>query len=495
MRLFYILAICLVSAVCVAQSPEQKATAHSTAFAEEARQAGQTIERTYYKGGQIKTEQAFVNGVAVTSPVTYYENGQVQQEAIPVGEFSGPIHTYYETGALRTMTTYKKGKKDGYMRVYHDNGQLKQEFYYTEGRMTHAGRQYFASGKLAADAEPMTGLMNRYDEETGRIIEKVPFIDGRKEGVRLFYDTQGHQTGFQACQNNVCGAYTDLRQKPWYQYSFPNIHASFWLVRLPKTMLQTSRTFVQERNKLGLLQMQQMTADDPQISILYAYNADDLLSKVTIQFPLEGVKAVVEKDYTYAPRTITWKLNGVPVWVRKWDNTGAQTDESLNKARITETKDEPNKTRRILIQSPDVTCPVYISFTLNTKKVFKTEDVGVSYWNKQQSITLRRSVLWAFQPDGRVSFMYFQVPEQYLRLQYAYGIASRMIGESWLETNSQGQYTQFDMSYLFNQAGAITGQTLSAYNKDDPFHQNSLWDTIRQNYDDMPVAAESAIKQ
>lgn len=479
MRLFLIWTACLI------------ATLAGAAYIE----TGRTIERTYYEDGRTKTEQEFVNGVAVASPTFYYPNGRVQQEAIPVGDFAGQIRTYYDTGHVQTVTTYKKGKKDGYMRAYYDNGQLQQEFYYTEGRLTHAGRQYYASGKLAADAEPVTGLMNRYDEQTGRIIEKVPFIEGKKEGVRLFYDVQGKQTGFQTCQNNVCGAHTDLTNSPWYRYLFPNMHASFWLVRSLNSIIQASQAFVQERSLSGLVKWQQMTSDNPQIQISYAYNTENLLDKVTILFPVEGVRALVEKEYTYMPRTIIWKLNGIPVWRRYWDGAGVRKDESLNKARVTETENDRSKTRRLLIQSPDATCPVYISFVMDARDVIKTEDAGLVYWNKQTSDTIRRSVTWALLPDERVSFIYFQLPEQYVRIQYAYGIAARMIGESWLETNTQGQTTQFDMSYMFNESGRLSGQTLSTYDKDQPFHQNSLWDTIRQNYEDMPVAAEADIRK
>ena len=302
---------------------------------------------------------------------------QVQNEATQEVDQDGRTteRTYYNSGRLKTSTSYKDGKKDGYERMYYDNGQLKQEFFYTEGRLSYVGREYFADGKLAADAEPLTGLMNRYDEQTGRIIEKVPFINGKMEGTRLFYDAQGKKTGFQECQNSICGPRTDVSDSPWYRYVFSHPNVSFWLVRMPTSIVQTSRMFLQERSQSGLLRIQQMTPEDPQIRIIYAHNEETLPAYVQIEFPMENLQAIVEKEYSYAPRVIVWKLNGIPVWQRVWGDMGTK-DEPLNKARVTETKDEENNRKRILVQSPDVTCPLFISFVVDDNDVVKTEDAA-----------------------------------------------------------------------------------------------------------------------
>ena len=107
---------------------------------------------------------------------------------------------------------------------------------------------------------------------------------------------------------------------------------------------------------------------------------------------------------------------------------------------------------------------------------------------------MRRSVTWAFRGDGRIAFLYLQVPDKYLRIEYAYGAAMRMIGESWLENREGSETVQFDMSYMFKDDNYLSGQTLSVYDKDQPFYQGNSWDTIRQNYDEMPFANESIIK-
>ena len=47
------------------------------------------------------------------------------------------------------------------------------------------------------------------------------------------------------------------------------------------------------------------------------------------------------------------------------------------------------------------------------------------------------------------------------------------------------------LDYMFKDDNYLEGQTLSVYDKDQAFYQGNSWDTIRQNYDEMPIANES----
>ena len=400
--------------------------------------------------------------------------------------------TYYDNGQVHTSVEFKDGVQDGYTRVYYDNGQLQQEFYYTDGRPTFVGKQYFASGKLAADAEPTTGMMKRYDEESGSIIEKTPFVNGRKDGTRFFYDLQGKKIGFQTCQNNVCGARTDISNSPWYRYIFAQPEQSFWVARWPYSILQRSQAFLQEKTFDDLLRLQQVTPDNPQIKATYNYNEKGAPTKIRVDFPISEVQATIEKEYTYEPRSIVWKLNGIAVWEKSWAD-GILQEGPLNQARVSETIEEKEQRKRIVVQSPDGACPVYLAFVLNDQGIVKTEEMSFLYWEKQQGESIQRTLIWAWRPDGRLGFTYFQLPDRSVRVQYVYS-GERFIGESWLETYNPNEQVQFDISYMRRIDGRLTGQILSVYDKEHPFSRDVSWDAIRQDYAELPLADENVLK-
>jgi antitoxin component YwqK of YwqJK toxin-antitoxin module len=90
------------------------------------------VLKEYYPSGKLKREIPYVNGI------------------IPDG---GASKTYYESGALMSITEYNHGKPNGKDFRYYENGQLADEGYYKDGKKTGIRRLYREDGTIESETK------------------------------------------------------------------------------------------------------------------------------------------------------------------------------------------------------------------------------------------------------------------------------------------------------------------------------------------------------
>jgi len=81
--------------------------------------------------------------------IVYLNNSMKEQQA--TSHSDGISKTYYESGAVMDVATYKGGKLNGPYKRYHPNGQLSQDLHYVDDKQDGREKQYDETGKLTMD--------------------------------------------------------------------------------------------------------------------------------------------------------------------------------------------------------------------------------------------------------------------------------------------------------------------------------------------------------
>ena len=83
------------------------------------------IAEGYYEDGQLRFNEAYLNGELNGPHEIYYENGQLLRKSLWLaGELHGPVEDYYENGQLQQEATFVNGELQGTGNGYYENGQL-----------------------------------------------------------------------------------------------------------------------------------------------------------------------------------------------------------------------------------------------------------------------------------------------------------------------------------------------------------------------------------
>jgi len=202
--------------------------------------------RTFYPGGQLKTEAAYRAGkleglaksltatgkVTETRPfvgdnhegevVGYYPDGtpgyrsqyhadkkegpllRFYPDGTPETRFTyaanqlqGPYEVYYPNKVLEKKGAYDKGEPDGPYTLNYPSGKVRETGTYAHGKRTGQWREYYASGKLSVEqtfdeAGKTHGVYHDYDTQ-GRLFSDTHYDHGRM--VRLVhFDAAGKPT-------------------------------------------------------------------------------------------------------------------------------------------------------------------------------------------------------------------------------------------------------------------------------------------------------------
>jgi antitoxin component YwqK of YwqJK toxin-antitoxin module len=95
------------------------------------------LETDYFPVGTPRIERMYRNGVQNGRTAMYFPQGQLMEVQYygENGLKDGPDSTFYQTGELQTLLTYKAGKLNGYMRKWALSGDLFYEAKYEDDRL------------------------------------------------------------------------------------------------------------------------------------------------------------------------------------------------------------------------------------------------------------------------------------------------------------------------------------------------------------------------
>lgn len=105
--------------------------------------------KSYYKGGKLRKEIIYRNGIKEGIEKTYYPNGQVNEETTyKKGKKDGERKRYYPDGKLWYETFYINGEEEGIEKTYYKNGNLWVEIPYKSSKIVGVEKRYYESGEL-----------------------------------------------------------------------------------------------------------------------------------------------------------------------------------------------------------------------------------------------------------------------------------------------------------------------------------------------------------
>lgn len=79
----------------------------------------------FYKNGQLRRKEFYVEGVRSGNSTSYYENGNVRiQSSYYDGRMDGSVKHYYVNGNLQWKGDYRKGRMEGERIYYNEDGTL-----------------------------------------------------------------------------------------------------------------------------------------------------------------------------------------------------------------------------------------------------------------------------------------------------------------------------------------------------------------------------------
>lgn len=101
--------------------------------------AQETVRKSYYPGGKLKSEIAYSDSLRNGEAKFYYENGNLSEVRTYVnGRVEGTVRTYYKNGKVREIFTITDGRRDGSTSFYDSTGTYLKDIVYSEGKLNVA---------------------------------------------------------------------------------------------------------------------------------------------------------------------------------------------------------------------------------------------------------------------------------------------------------------------------------------------------------------------
>lgn len=150
------------------------------------------IEGTYNQEGFLEYSEMFKNNAKNGKSIKFYPNGQIEKEAyFKNGKQDGETKWYYDTGELKLVAYWKNDKCDGERITYHKNGQIKAISTYKNGSCISDEYQYYEDGTLEAIIPARdTGIELVY-YPNGKLKSERKYNKGKKCGNGKYYYDNG----------------------------------------------------------------------------------------------------------------------------------------------------------------------------------------------------------------------------------------------------------------------------------------------------------------
>jgi antitoxin component YwqK of YwqJK toxin-antitoxin module len=137
-------------------------------------------EKSYYQSGKLKSLGSFKHGILDGIVTGYYEDGTIQVRAIyNNGIKQGRVIHYYPNGTKQVETFYTDDKFDGVRSTWFENGKLMELIPYSKGLVHGMVEIYYESGSVFEEVKYNYGspkYITTYNED-GSIAEQKGWID------------------------------------------------------------------------------------------------------------------------------------------------------------------------------------------------------------------------------------------------------------------------------------------------------------------------------
>ena len=137
-------------------------------------------ERSYYQSGNLKSLGSFKRGVLDGAVTGYYEDGTIQVRAFyDNGVKQGRVIYYYPNGNKQLEAFYTDGEFDGVRSTWYESGKPMETMPYSKGLAHGTARTYYESGGVFEEAkfEYGTPKFMRVYREDGTLADEKGWID------------------------------------------------------------------------------------------------------------------------------------------------------------------------------------------------------------------------------------------------------------------------------------------------------------------------------
>jgi len=150
----------------------------------------------------VEFNKDYVDGVLHGTEKSYYQSGKLKSlGSFKRGILDGIVTGYYEDGAIQVRATYDNGVKQGRVIHYYPNGTKQVESFYTDDKFDGIRTTWYENGKPMEIAPYSKGMVHGTLEvyyESGGVFEKVEFNFGTPKYMRTYLEdgTIADEKGF-----------------------------------------------------------------------------------------------------------------------------------------------------------------------------------------------------------------------------------------------------------------------------------------------------------
>ena len=138
----------------------------------------------------VEINKNYVDGVLHGEEKSYYQSGKLRSVgSFKRGILDGIVTGYYEDGAIQVRATYDNGVKQGRVIHYYPNGTKQVESFYTDDKFDGIRTTWYENGKPMEIAPYSKGMVHGTLEvyyESGGVFEEVKFEYGEPKVMRMF---------------------------------------------------------------------------------------------------------------------------------------------------------------------------------------------------------------------------------------------------------------------------------------------------------------------
>ncbi|WP_299683181.1 hypothetical protein [uncultured Dokdonia sp.] len=161
----------------------------------------------YYDSGDIRSKSSYANGVLHGTYTSYDFYGNLQAEATYVNnELDGVLKVYYPDGTIKSERNYILGNLNGTYKNYFENGQLEDLFIYENGKVQETSEEYNEAGVKIGEVsyvnDELHGPRKFYGKEKGTL-QLIRFYNQGKLIGYSYLDKEGKELPMVALSNGT----------------------------------------------------------------------------------------------------------------------------------------------------------------------------------------------------------------------------------------------------------------------------------------------------
>lgn len=135
--------------------------------------------KSYYESGKLREVATFKDDEYIGKRIIYFENGNIDTEENynSQGLLNGEYKVYYKEGGVHIVKHYKDNILTGLLTVYYPNGRVKEEVTMAKNEENGPFKEYFQNGTLQwkgtyLNGDNEFGLLEEWDS-LGNLIKRM----------------------------------------------------------------------------------------------------------------------------------------------------------------------------------------------------------------------------------------------------------------------------------------------------------------------------------